>query len=67
MDPLLTSARRKKFPGTGPRATEMTAQSAMMYSRGPGLAVHDGSVTADRYIDGVIAVPDQSSHAGTPR
>jgi hypothetical protein len=39
----------------------------MMDSRGPGPAVHDGTVTADRYIDGVIAVPDQFSHAGTPR
>ena len=67
MDPLLTPARRENSPGTGPRATGMTAQSARMDSRGPGAAVHDGTVTADRYIDGVIAVPDQLSHAGTPR
>jgi hypothetical protein len=45
----------------------MTAEGARMDSRGPGPAVHDGTVMADRYIDGVIAVPDQFSHAGTPR
>jgi hypothetical protein len=39
----------------------------MMDSRGPGAAVHDGTVTAVRYIGGVIVVPDQLSHAGTPR
>ena len=39
----------------------------MMDSRGTGAAVHDGTVMAVRYIDGVIAVPDQLSHAGTPR
>jgi len=39
----------------------------MMGSRGPGAAVHDGTVTAVRYIDGVIAVRDQLSYPGTPR
>ena len=50
----------------------MIAKSPMVDSRGPGVAVHDGAVhdgvvMAVRYIDGVTAVPDQLSHAGTPR
>jgi CBS domain-containing protein len=64
-------------------AEEMIAESLMMDSRGLGVAVHDGIVTltgrpetdqagrdlveAVRHIDGVIAVRDQLSYAGTPR
>lgn len=62
---------------------EMIAESFVTDSRGLGITVHDGIVTltgrpetpqAGRdlvevvlHIDGVIAVRDQLSHAGTPR
>jgi CBS domain-containing protein len=62
---------------------EMIAESFTMDSRGLDVAVHDGIVTltgspetdqagrdlveAVRHIDGVIAVRDQLSYAGTPR
>ena len=64
-------------------AGEMVAESLMLDSRGLGVTVHDGIVTltgrpethqvgrdlvdAVRHIDGVIAVRDQLSYAGTPR
>jgi CBS domain-containing protein len=64
-------------------AEEMIAQSFVMDSRGLGVTVHDGIVTltgdpetqqagrdlveAVRHIDGVIAIRDQLSYAGTPR
>ncbi len=64
-------------------AEEMIAESLMLDSRGLGVTVHDGIVTltgrpetrqvgrdlvdAVRHIDGVIAVRDQLSYAGTPR
>ena len=64
-------------------AEEMIAESFVTDSRGLGITVHDGIVTltgrpetpqagrdlveAVLHIDGVIAVRDQLSHAGTPR
>ena len=64
-------------------AEEMIAESLMLDSRGLGVTVHDGIVTLTgrpetrqvgrdlvdtvRHIDGVIAVRDQLSYAGTPR
>ena len=64
-------------------AGEMVAESLMLDSRGLGVTVHDGIVTltgrpetrqvgrdlvdAVRHIDGVIAVRDELSYAGTPR
>jgi CBS-domain-containing membrane protein len=64
-------------------AEEMIAESFVADSRGLGVTVHDGIVTltghpetpqagrdlaeAVRHIDGVIAIRDQLSYAGTPR
>jgi CBS domain-containing protein len=64
-------------------AEEMIAESFVADSRGLGVAVHDGIVTltghpetqqagrelveAVRHIDGVIAIRNQMSYAGTPR
>jgi CBS-domain-containing membrane protein len=64
-------------------AGEMVAESLMLDSRGLGVTVHDGIVTltgrpetrqvgrdlvdAVRHIDGVIAVRDQLSYAGSAR